>query len=356
MNETDPKTGITVSKFVCIFPNCPPGTNDGTIIIEAYTNKKQKLEFSIDGGQTWQTGGTFNNLSPGVYDIQIRIIGNKTIFEYRIVEFPAPLCNEDCTPPRNACGTMLYPGELMFCGFDNNYYYGDDRVIISTLIAIKPYTNFIITNAVYEAGAEANERTDKWYGPNGRFDAEIASQRITYTGSRQLAAGTIICFDLPSRGTQVLARNFKINGKFSSDFCVEDVGNAPLPRVNISTSKPDALFLMQGDWTYTKEHGEFCGTVLSGIQNGGKWHEFSEDVPEYTRRSRRPSAIDCLAIQGLTSPKSIMTFFQPTKGTYTPFDLLSEIIVYKNWMVENGTGKNDLPRTACEKQVRVVSK
>ncbi|MEM1322468.1 MAG: hypothetical protein AAGG75_19550 [Bacteroidota bacterium] len=355
MSETYNKLGITVHRFVCIFPECPPGSNNGALIIEATAVKKIALQYSINGGETYQSDGTFEGLGPGEYDIRIRFAEQpKNTWEYKVVEFPAPLCEKSCVLPKDACGTMLYPGDLSFWGFDNNYYYGDDRMIITTLVELKPYTQFVVTNGVFEAGAAANQRTNRWYGPNGRFDAEITSQRITYIGKKNIGAGSIICFDLPSLGTQVLARNFKINGAFSSLFCVEDIGNAPLPRINISTSEPDAVFLMQGDWTFHDAgYGTFCGRVLSGFQNGGLWHEFEEAVPQNTRRSRRPPAINCLAIQGLDRPQSIYTYFRPSSSSYFALSLLNELRNYNNWLVSPGSGQNDLPREACLQRVKI---
>ena len=48
------------------------GANDGTISITGATGGYGSYEYTIDGGASWHTSGTFTALAPGSYDIQIR--------------------------------------------------------------------------------------------------------------------------------------------------------------------------------------------------------------------------------------------------------------------------------------------
>jgi|GEM_PF-675330 len=52
------------------------GANDGRIIINSPTGGSGTYGYSIDGGTTWQTSGTFNGLAPDTYDVRIRDAAN----------------------------------------------------------------------------------------------------------------------------------------------------------------------------------------------------------------------------------------------------------------------------------------
>ncbi len=61
LNATVTRTNITCN-----------GANDGTIIITSPTGGYGTYEFSVNGGTTWQTSGSFTNLPQGTYDVRIR--------------------------------------------------------------------------------------------------------------------------------------------------------------------------------------------------------------------------------------------------------------------------------------------
>ena len=48
------------------------GSNDGIITITSPTGGYGTYEYSIDGGASWQAGGSFSALAPGFYNVQIR--------------------------------------------------------------------------------------------------------------------------------------------------------------------------------------------------------------------------------------------------------------------------------------------
>ena len=52
------------------------GANDGRIAISAMAGGYGSYQFSINGGTSWQGSGTFTNLSPAAYNVQIRDAGN----------------------------------------------------------------------------------------------------------------------------------------------------------------------------------------------------------------------------------------------------------------------------------------
>ena len=231
-------------------------------------------------------------------------------------------------------GISLLPGDLVFSGYDNSVGGGaPDFISVTTLVDLPPGTSFTLANAVYESGAAANERTNLWYACFDPADASVSSQLITYRGCSggTLSKGTTISFRLPGTG---VANNFLLNGVSSTDFNVANNGNGGF--VNFSTSSPDAIFLMQGTWTFNALDATFDGRVLGGIQEGGTWYQFNEVVTPGTRRSRIHPDIECLAIQGSTSPSSYAASYTSTElHTGDQYDLLVEIKDFANtWTVQ----------------------
>jgi hypothetical protein len=78
------------------------GANDGTITISSPTGGYGTYEYTINGGGTWQSSGTFTALAPGYYNVQIRdaaypncvIILNSSL---RITEPPVLVANVSST-------------------------------------------------------------------------------------------------------------------------------------------------------------------------------------------------------------------------------------------------------------------
>jgi hypothetical protein len=52
------------------------GANDGTITISSVSGGYGTYEYTIDGGASWQSTGTYTNLAPGFYNVQIRDAAN----------------------------------------------------------------------------------------------------------------------------------------------------------------------------------------------------------------------------------------------------------------------------------------
>ena len=348
--------GLTLENVYCVFPSCDGKGNDGAIVITA--SGKGDIEYSIDGGTTYLLTPQFDELPPGAYEVVIRFIDDpKCEINYGVVELPAPLCEDNCIDIEEGCGTVLFPGDLTFVGFDNNIHYGNDWILIATIVDLKKFTFFSVTNAIYEGGASAGVHTNYWHAPEDNAPIEIASHRITYVGEETIPAGSIICFDLPSHnsGAGMLAQNFKINGVFSSDFCVRSDGNSPHDRVNISTTKPDALFLFQGEWTFLANHATLCGRVLSGIQNGGEWLTSNDTVPWPSRNSRTHPHLAGLSILGVADVVSGAYYFTAQQATsYTPLDYLRQATDFTTWeQVAEATPKNDIPTEACQNEFQI---
>ncbi len=54
------------------------GANDGIITITNPLGGSGTYAYTINGGATWQTSGTFNFLAPGTYNVRIRDAANIT--------------------------------------------------------------------------------------------------------------------------------------------------------------------------------------------------------------------------------------------------------------------------------------
>lgn len=249
--------------------------------------------------------------------------------------------------------TILQPGDLMIIGCDNSIAGGaTDRLSIVALVDIIPGTSFVLANAVYEVGDPANVRSGRWFDCNGTAGNDISAYRITYNGASTLPAGSVICMDLPGTG---YATNFSINGATTTDFAVSSIdggcGNMPL-FVNISTTAPDAIFLMQGAWVCQGSYYIFSGRVLSGIQFGGNWYSVSDDLSslpdgDAKRQSRIPPSIECFAIQSIGSPINYYGYYSGATTGDQPA-LIGNILDYAtNWTTGNGDTTDNISAFVC---------
>lgn len=264
----------------------------------------------------------------------------------------APTKTGSCDNIDEKCGAILFPGDLTFTGFDINTSSDEDRIVLTTIVPITKNTAFIITNAVYEAGAAAYTRTNRWYANNGQDNAAIAAQKIVYIGDTIIPPGTNICFDLPATGTgdELLAQAFSIEGQNSKYFCVSNVGNTPNPKINIKV-KPleiSPLFLMQGDWTFESDHATFCGRILSGLMMGKQWVAFEEDVPPFSKLSRVPFQIECFPIQAVPPPTLIAAYYK-LLPQYKPIQFLALATNFQNWTIPQTNDSS----AACKQSTEV---
>lgn len=246
-------------------------------------------------------------------------------------------------------GPILAVGDLVITGFDNNIGSAIDRISLATMVDLQPGTQFYIANMVYEMFAPANVRTDRWYSCSGDGDAALASYLVTYTGGAALPAGSIICIELPQTAVDISV--VEINGASTGDFTGQYVGTGG--SVNLSTTRPDAMFLMQGTWTNQGTYQTFAGNVLGGIQDGATWYNITDDltgVPagdnDAKRRSRIPPQIECFYIQGRTSTGLSFAHYNGIR-TGSKIGLLGNITDFSNWISGIGTGSNDMPAIAC---------
>lgn len=234
--------------------------------------------------------------------------------------------SEVCEKCTTIAGASLFPGDVMFTGYDNAS--SGNKISIKALAPIPTGTTFSLMQGSYTAS------NNRWYAPSN--NGNIAIQKITYVGTNTLPIGTTICLILPTSGTgeALLANSFSINGSISTDFCVENVGNTINPRINLSANTATALFLVQGAWKLLDAHGEFSGRVLSGLQYGGNWRV---GISPSSGLSNIPPDIECMAIEDGLNPS--------TRHAYHTRDIssIASITDFSNWQ----TGSGALPSAAC---------
>ena len=82
------------------------GLDDGSIIVEA---RGDSLEYSSDGGLTFQEGNFLANLESGVYDIVVREVGTTSCIafeEYSLDSLELPTIDSVVVVPPQACGSV----------------------------------------------------------------------------------------------------------------------------------------------------------------------------------------------------------------------------------------------------------
>ena len=251
--------------------------------------------------------------------------------------------------------TTFKAGDMVIVGYDNKINAnGDDVVTILTFVDIQPNTTFWYANATYEVGAPANVRTKQWKSCTTTPNASIGAQQFTYLGPNVLPSGSTFCITIDNN--QVLATDFNVHNSSGSGTYNFSDGFIPIGfsnNINISTTKPDSIFLMQGSWSADLGgYRNFNGVVLGGIQDGGNWYTISDDLSNLSgvanRISRIPPDIQCFAIQGTTISGKGFAYYNGSKND-THINLLGFIADFtNNWTQGVGTDGNEISGTSCD--------
>jgi hypothetical protein len=250
--------------------------------------------------------------------------------------------------------TIFKPGDMVIVGYDNKVGSIDDVVTILTLVDIQPNTTFWYSNATYEVGAPANVRTKQWKSCTATPNATIGSQQFTYIGPSVLPAGSTFCITIGNN--QVLGSDFSVypsSGSGTYNFSDGFVPTGFASSLNISVSKPDAIFIMQGSWSVDLGgYRTFNGVVLGGIQDGANWYSISDDLSSLTgdanRISRVPPDIECFGIQGVNTPGNGYAYYNGSRND-THIELLNLINDFtNNWVQGSGTNSNEIAGNSCD--------
>lgn len=244
-------------------------------------------------------------------------------------------------------GTTLYPGDLIFVAYDNlanAINNGTDYIGITNLVPLMPGTKFLIANCTYETGAKPGGlvRTNTWHTCSPTPTGNVPYMEVTYTGASDLPAGSIICLISPNGDDSKISILAKTSLGDNSNFSwlLRNASGASINSglINVSTSNPDALFLMQGSFNYNAAGSTFNGRVLGAIQDGGTWYEFTDDLTALTgsalRISRKHPDIECFSIQAATSPNTHGARYNFSVTNASQHVLLSNIANFTtNWVV-----------------------
>lgn len=260
--------------------------------------------------------------------------------------------------PLNIVPTVLKTGDLLLIAYDNTTSGADDAIRLLSLVNINPGTTFIWANATYETGGmpAANVRTDKWYSCTAAPDGNLPFLEFTYTGTTPIPAASVFCINTVSAGTGstisvvdgsgATYNSFTISGRNADGTTLTSHGS-----VNVSSSAPDSMFLLQGFFTYDITGSTFTGTVLSGVQDGGVWYELTDNLTAISgnnfRRSRKHPQLICASLQANTTTGAYEVSYNTSSTTFTtgsrPY-LIGSILNYTtNWTTTLGTCPSNSP-------------
>lgn len=263
--------------------------------------------------------------------------------------------NDDNAP------TILKTGDMVLTGYSNNVGGGDDAIRILTFVDINEGTSFKWINATYETGGNptANIRTDKWYTCSSSPTGNVPYLEFTYNGFTEIPAGTVFCIRTVVTGTGSTIEAYANDGTYfpGTDFTItsgtaDGTTGVAHGLVNVSTSGPDSMFLLQGDFIYDVNGSTFNGAVLSGVQDGGIWYDLSDDLSSATgddlRRSRRHPQLLCASTQASATPATYAGEYDTANKlvTGTRPELITQILDYdNNWVNNFGSCPNPSPFT-----------
>ena len=253
--------------------------------------------------------------------------------------------------------TTFIPGDLVFVGFDSYIGGGDDRFSILNMVDIGVGTEFTMANLLYEYNAPANITTGRWYDCNDDFDeaGEPPYATLQYNGCTDIPKGSIICIETNSFPAYI--SSITVNGvEVTSDFTVLNNATHNNDNIagNISTTNPDAIWLMQGVFSdvQTEPDGPdtgdtqpdnfrtFTGVVLGGLQTKGSFQPFSvAGNAGGTRVSRIHPDIECVYLEtGATSNDRFYGYHNGGMTSGTHYALLANITdVASNWTIQSAS-------------------
>lgn len=248
--------------------------------------------------------------------------------------------------------TIFNTGELLFVGYDGQVATGsDDEYLIATMVDIKPGTQFSIVNSRYEAGAVANDRTDKWGGGGDNASEAPYTALITYNGTSDIPAGSVLVITTDNSanwfgsvavitGTTTTTRTADFSGSlvFGTTF-----------NPNISVNDSDQMYLIQGnfvsDGSIDVDQANYIlsGRLLHGLTNRAAWVPLTnacngDSSGGNTRESRLPAALTCFNVESvLVNGES--GFYENDKehGLATIRQIITAVSnVASNWTLSNG--------------------
>ncbi|MBK8847785.1 MAG: T9SS type A sorting domain-containing protein [Bacteroidetes bacterium] len=299
---------------------------------------------SINGGSSWTN---LTNVPPytGVTSHTLFINGVTAAmnnFQYRCVLngcAATVYSNAAILTIVAATGTVFLPGDLVLIGYDSKFGTGvgcgtntaTDIYYLTNFVDVTPGTQFKIINSRFEAGAPANTRTNRWFGPGDSAYMDPAYINFTWNGPGNIAKGTIWAINTLG-GTPF---NIRLNGtSFLSNFST--TANS---LCNISSNDPDQIFVGQGTFTAfgtatVDRYNLFAGKVLFGLTNKAAWVPITSPVSAgnggANRVSRLPDDIECFNLESATN-REVYYYMNSATHTGSQRSLLGAIMNTANW-------------------------
>lgn len=245
-------------------------------------------------------------------------------------------------------GNVLSTGDIVFVGWDNNANAGDDKLYLMNMVDINKGTKFSITNSRFEAGASANQRTNKWYGGGSDPFQDPDKHDFEYVNNTAIAKGSIISMESNGTGGFI---NFTINGTSvpATDFSAK-TGTSNF--LSTTGSDADQLYITQGTFTPfgtagVNRYNTFNGIVLHGFTSRTPWIPLTSAVSNATtggttRQSRIPPDIKCIALEWGSGSINYAAYLHSALLNGSKGQLLSSIKNLANWGSASGTTGNDV--------------
>ena len=311
--------------------------NSGTSTLFSTTATGSGLtyQWQVNSGSGFNNlvnGAPYANVNSNTLNITAASLGlNGNIYRCVISGGPCGNVNtNNATLTVNAfvpTGTAFKTGELLFVAFDGQVTGSGvvDEYLVATMVDIIPGTQFSIVNSRYEAGALANVRTNKWGGGGDFADEAPYVALITYNGTTNIPAGSIMSFTTNATvGTNWIGQVDVINGTTTTNRTADFTGvSGAIFNPNISTSGSDQIFLVQGNFTSDGsatplEANYFLnGTLLHGLTNRVDWVPLTvacsgSSAGGNTRESRLPAALTCFNVSN-SNTTAVSGFYQNDK-------------------------------------------
>ncbi len=330
---------INESASISIQPSNISVSNGGNTIVTVVASNASSYQWQLDTGTGFvdlSEGGMYSNTTSASLSITgatIGMNGNK----YRCLIISNAPCgsvisNEMELTVTNITTTVFKPGELLFVGFDATAECVSgsamDKFYLTSLVDIKPGTEFSIINSRYEAGAGANIRTNKWYGGADDPFQDLGILTFIWNGSSNIPAGSIISFNVKA----FTISDISINNIITNSFSTSTNSN----QCNISSSDSDQIYIVQGNFTAygtvgSNRYNLLNGKVLFGLTNGISWVPFTSAVSGgATRESRLPEDLQCFNIE-LTSMDGVRYYKNSAIHNGSKNAILGAIMNSSNW-------------------------
>ena len=224
------------------------GNNDGTISITSPAGGYGTYEYSINGGMSWQTSGSYTNVAPGTYDIRIHDAAHPAC---SVILYPNLVITEPLTL------TMSSTGDITLDCFDDHDGMGTFYAYGGTM----PYTFLVVSNTTgatigapgfnsltfFNAGAGSiTVSVVDYNGCSAQATINVIQPALLTPGS--IASDQVVCFgDNPATLTESLAPS---GGPGAYIYQWQYSANAAGPFMNIALAT-SAVYTPPSGATYT---------------------------------------------------------------------------------------------------------